>query len=79
MKQYLPDWENRTLIGKELWIFITDDQNYHEKLVQMLLSASKEILGNQTIIDKIENRIRPILNNFNAKYVSYDKFLKSLW
>lgn len=79
MKQYLPDWEKRTLIGKELWIFITDDENYHQKLVEMLLSASKQILANQTIIDKIENRISPILSNFRLKYLSYNHFLKSLW
>ncbi len=79
MKQYLPDWEDRTLIGKELWIFITNDENYHQKLVKMLLDASKKILINQTIIDKIENRIIPILSSFRLKYNSYNEFLKSLW
>ena len=79
MKQYLPDWENRTLIGKELWIFITNDENYHQKLVEMLLNASKQILANQTIIEKIENRILPVVLSFRSKYKSYDEFLKSLW
>ncbi len=79
MKQYLPDWEKRTLIGKELWIFITNDENYHQKLVEMLLSTSKQILANQTIIDKIENRISPILAKFRSKYKSYNEFLTSLW
>ena len=79
MKQYLPDWEKRTLIGKELWIYITDDENYHQKLVEMLLNTSKKVLANQTIIDKIENRINPILSYFHEKYVSYEQFLKSLW
>ncbi|WP_051203639.1 TdeIII family type II restriction endonuclease [Hugenholtzia roseola] len=79
MKQYLPDWDKRTLIGKELWGFITDDKDYHHKLVEMLLSASKHVLSNQTIIDKIESRMEPILDSFQTKYTSYDQFLKSLW
>jgi hypothetical protein len=79
MKQYLPDWEKRTLIGKELWIFITDDENYHQKLVEMLLSASKQVLANQTIISKIEDSIPPILAEFHLKYNSYKQFLSSLW
>lgn len=79
MRQYLPDWEKRTLIGKELWGFITNDENYHKKLVEMLLSASKQVLANKTIIDKIENRIIPILVDFRSKYKSYNEFLTSLW
>jgi hypothetical protein len=79
MKQYLPEWENRTLIGKELWIFITDDDNYHNKLVEMLLNASKQILANQSIISKIELKINPLINEFQKKYNSYNEFLKSLW
>jgi hypothetical protein len=79
LKQYLPDWENRTLIGKELWIFLTDDEKYHQKLIEMLLSASKHILGNDTIIDKIEKRIKPLTEDFRAKYKSYNEFLNSLW
>ncbi len=79
LKQYLPDWENRTLIGKELWIFITNDEDYHHKLIEMLLSASKQILANDTIIDKIEDKIKPLTNDFRNKYKSYNEFLTSLW
>ena len=79
LKQYLPDWEKRTLIGKELWIFITNDEEYHHKLVETLLNASKQVLANDTIIDKIEKRIKPLTEDFSNKYKSYDKFLKSLW
>ncbi|MFM2266712.1 MAG: hypothetical protein RL757_152 [Bacteroidota bacterium] len=79
LKQYLPDWENRTLIGKELWIFITDDKDYHYKLVDMLMIASSHILANATIIDKIEDKINPLTNDFRLKYKSYNQFLASLW
>lgn len=79
LKQYLPEWERRTLIGKELWIFITDDEEYHHKLITMLMDASKKILANDTIIDKIEKRIEPLIDDFSQKYASYDQFLISLW
>lgn len=79
LKQYLPDWEKRTLIGKELWIFVSDDKNYHEKLIEMLMDTSKRILANETIMDKIEKQIQPMIADFQSKYKSYKQFLKSLW
>jgi Type II restriction endonuclease EcoO109I len=79
LKQYLPNWEERTLIGKELWTFITNDEEYHHKMIDMLMEASQLILGNDTIIDKIEKRIQPLTMEFQTKYKSYNEFLKSLW
>lgn len=79
LKQYLPNWESRTLIGKELWTFITDDEEYHHKLIAMLLKSSSQILENRTFIDKIEGRITPIVEQFRNKHESYNQFLKSLW
>lgn len=79
MKQYLPEWEKRTLIGKELWMFLTDDKEYHHKLIEMLLSSSQQVLSNDTIISKIENKITPLVKEFNKKYKSYPNFLKLLW
>ena len=79
LKQYLPEWEKRTLIGKELWIFMTDDEEYHHKLISMLMEASKQVLANDTIIGKIEKRIEPLINDFHQKYQSYNQFLNALW
>jgi Type II restriction endonuclease EcoO109I len=79
LKQYLPDWENRTLIGKELWVFITNDENYHHKLIDMLLHSSRHILADATIIDKIEEKIEPLTNDFRKKYTSFNQFLISVW
>lgn len=79
LKQYLPDWEKRTLIGKELWVFITNDEKYHHKLIDMLLFSSKQILANNTIIDKIEQKVEPLIADFHQKYKSYNDFLITLW
>jgi hypothetical protein len=79
LKQYLPEWEKRTLIGKELWIFMTNDETYHHKLIEMLMDSSKQVLANDTIVGKIEKRIEPLIQDFRKTYKSYNEFLKILW
>lgn len=78
-KSYLPDWNNRTLIGKELWEFVSGTKNYHSKLVNLLYKTSKAALRNETFIKKIEKKIAPLAADFKVQYGSYDKFLQSLW
>ncbi|MBX3163539.1 MAG: hypothetical protein KF900_03595 [Bacteroidetes bacterium] len=78
-KMYLPNWEKRTLIGKELWEFISGKKNYHEKLIETLFKTSKELLADETFIKKIEAKIKPLTADFKKQYKSYKNFLKSLW
>lgn len=78
-KQYLPKWEKRTLIGKELWEFVSGNKNYHNKLVDLLFKTSKALLANATFTDKIEKKLVPLTADFKKRYKSYDKFMKSLW
>jgi hypothetical protein len=79
LKMYLPEWEKRTLIGKELWAFVSGQENYHDKLIDTLFKTSKELLADDTFIKKIEERIKPLSADFRNKYKSYNDFLKSLW
>lgn len=78
-KQYLHNWEKRTLIGKELWEFVSGKKNYHDKLVDILFKTSKALLGEATFSDKIEKKLEPLTVDFRKKYKSYDHFMKSLW
>ncbi len=78
-KMYLPKWEKRTLIGKELWEFVSGKKNYHDKLVDILFKTSKALLADSTFIDKIEKKLKPLTADFKKKYKTYDNFLKSLW
>ena len=78
-KQYLPDWEKRTLIGKELWAFVSGEENYHQSLIDHLFKTSSTILRNDTFIKKIEKRIKPLILEFRTKHKNYQVFLKSLW
>ena len=78
-KMYLPEWEKRTLIGKELWEFVSGQKNYHDKLVDILFKTSKALLADDTFIKKIEKKIEPLTVDFRKKYKTYNHFLKSLW
>lgn len=78
-KQYLDKWEERTLIGTELWDFITKDDNYHMTLTNSIQQIADTILSQQSIIEKIENRVNALVEQFNSKYESIDAYLAKLW
>jgi len=68
MRQLLPDWEMKTLIGRELWDFISDDPHYHQKLFQILQNSSEQILQMNSIYNEIECCIERIINEFTSIY-----------
>ena len=68
MKQLLPDWKMRTLIGRELWDFINDDPEYHTKLFDTLRRAAQQILQKNSICDEIEACVGRITGEFIDKY-----------
>jgi len=78
-KQYLANWKERTLIGRELWAFVSDDQEYHEKLMAILRGVAQSILHERSIIDEIELKIEELLTDFNNRYTSVDNFIDTLW
>ncbi len=78
-KQYLDKWEERTLIGTELWDFITEDDNYHITLTNSIQQIADTILSQQSIIEKIESRVNALMEQFNSKYESIDAYLAKLW
>lgn len=77
--KYLPDWENRTLIGKELWEYVSGTKDYHTKLIRLLYETSEKALRHETFIKKIEKKIKPLTVDFRNQYKTYDAFLNSLW
>lgn len=78
-KQYLEKWENRTLIGTELWDFITEDENYHLTLTTSIQQIAETLLAQQSIIDKVEEKVNALVNSFNEKYSGIDEYLSQLW
>ncbi len=73
MKQLLPDWELRTLIGRELWDFISDDPKYHTRLFKTLRKAAEQILQTHSICEEIESCIERVRTEFIETYGSGNK------
>lgn len=80
MKSYLPNWEARTLIGKELWDFISEEDNFHEKVIESLKLSAFEILNHHTIINEITSTIKRVNNEYRQKFGdSIDNYIKTLF
>lgn len=79
LETYLSDWMNKTLIGKELWEYVTDNPNYHKLLLQKIEETSKAILGRKSLVAKIEAKIRELTRLFEAKYATLDDYYATLW
>ncbi len=82
-RSYLESWENRTLIGRELWDFITDDTHFHQNLLQLLTTASERVLVSKSIVQKIKDCVDRIEHDFVIKYgtgaAGIEKFIENLW
>lgn len=78
-KQYLPEWERRTLIGHELWDFISDDSEYHIKLTKMLHDVAGIVLAKESLLAKIEEKVQELTEIFKQKYKTVDQFVADLW
>ncbi len=68
IRSYLDDWENRLLVGKELWDFVSEEKNYHKKILKWIDDISSQILQGHSIDKKIEEVITKIIKDFEAKY-----------
>ena len=78
-KQYLPNWEKRTLIGTELWDFISDDPSYHEKLISLLTDTAGVFLGDHSLVEVIEGKVKELTKTFEKEHKSVSKFMETLW
>jgi len=80
MKSYLPNWEARTLIGKELWEFISEEDNFHEKVLECLKLSALEILNNGTILNEINTTKERIKTEFRKIFgENVENYIKSLF
>jgi len=80
MKSYLPNWEARTLIGKELWEFVSGEADFHLKVLERIKKAAEEILRLNSIVDEIENTTKRITDEFKEKYGNdIESYIKSLF
>ena len=78
-KQYLTNWENRTLIGAELWDYVSGNDSYHEQLIDMIKATADTILHEESIIQKIEEKVTSLVEDFKEKFESIEEYLQQLW
>ena len=77
--QYLTDWERRTLIGTELWDYVSGNESFHEQLMNAIKYTANTILHEQSIIQRIENKISSLVSEFESTYGSVEDYLRQLW
>lgn len=79
LKTYVPDWKDKTLVGKELWDFISGNNNYHAVLIESIDKVANAILHDASIVQKIEDRIQELIRDFNTNYKNLKEYYESLW
>lgn len=78
-RQYLDKWEERTLIGTELWDFVSENESYHEELMSMIKQTASLVLREQSIVELIEQKIDQLILAFIDTYGSIDEYFSKLW
>lgn len=79
LETYVPNWKEKTLVGKELWDFISENENYHIILLENINNVANTILQNVSIVQKIEHKIKELIKEFRNKYNSLNEYYESLW
>lgn len=67
-KRYLENWEQHTLIGRELWDFLSGDPHFHEKLFQTLWECGVSVLKDHSLCEEINRCIDRLTGEFIEKY-----------
>lgn len=68
LKQILPDWEMQTLIGKELWNFLSEDADYSSKLFEVLRKSAHQILHQNSLSEEIDICADRVTNEFIQEF-----------
>lgn len=79
LRTYVPDWEKKTLVGRELWDFISENENYHTILIKNIDAVANSLLKNISIVQRIEERIKELIKSFYINYDSLSDYYESLW
>jgi len=68
IKAYLDKWQERLLVGKELWDFVSNENDYHKKVLKWIDDISSKVLHGNSIEQEIEKAIVRIIKEFESKY-----------
>lgn len=78
-RTYVEDWERKVLVGRELWDFISENDNYHILLIATIDEVANTMLHNVSVVQKIEEKINRLINKFKQEYSSLEAFYETLW
>ena len=79
LETYVDDWKSKVLIGKELWDYISDNSSYHETLMNTIQRTAEAFLGNESLIEKIDDKISSLNDDFVSRYSTMENFYSTLW
>lgn len=68
LKQILPNSEMITLIGRELWDFVSEDTRYTVNLFEVLRLSASQVLAQSSIAEAIERCSDRLIDEFIEKY-----------
>jgi len=67
IKSNLNDFDNTTLIGKELWDHISEEENYHKKVIKAMTTATNG-MSEKNFIVMINDKIMEIDSQWKKKF-----------
>lgn len=79
LETYVDNWKSKVLIGKDLWDYISDSSSYHETLMNTIQRTAEAFLVNESLIDKIDEKINSLLNDFVSRFTTMEDFYRTLW
>lgn len=79
LETYVSNWRDKTLIGAELWDYISDNPEYHCVLMNTIQETAVSYLGDTSLVQSIDNKITSLIEDFHHQYGSMNTFYNSLW
>ncbi len=83
LKSYLPNYELRTLIGRELWEFLGDDPQFPSKVLDVLRREAIRALSSKNIIVELDDTIARLTSDFTSTYgdgeAGVGKYIESIF
>lgn len=79
LETYVEDWRRKTLVGRELWDYVSQNEDYHKILIANIDEVAKKVLHNASVVKMIEKKIQDLLEDFNCKYSSLEDYYETLW
>ena len=79
LETYVSNWRDKTLIGAELWDYISDNPEYHSVLMNTIQETAESYLGDTSLVQSIDNKITSLIEDFHHRHGSMNTFYNSLW